>query len=330
MKLGTSYFGNRILRHVAEDMKHLTDKHFTYVVHTFSENDFRFYKDTMKDIVKISRDLGLETIVDPWGVGKVFGGEAFSEYISRKPEICQILSDGKPSANACLNNPIFRSFMHEWIDAAVAAKPDYLFWDEPHFYLSNWMGGRPDTWGCRCTCCKKKFEEQYNKALPETETDEVKEFKHKSMLDFLQEMINYTHEAGVKNSLCTLPLSAGKEKAFMELASLKNLDNFGTDPYWYAFKKDAAEYVRDFSEKVVKCCTEKNLEGHIWIQGFSVPEGREEEIYTAVDEAVKAGVRDLAVWGFDACSFISCIKPANPKKTWDIICDAFGRVKDLD
>jgi len=330
MKLGCSYFGNRILRHVAEDMKSLAEKHFTYVVHTFSENDYFFYRDTIGEIVKITKDCGMEAVIDPWGVGKIFGGEAFSVYITTHPEVCQILDDGKTSGNACPNHPGFRSFMKEWIDAAIRTGADYLFWDEPHFYLPGWMGGRPDTWGCRCRYCREKYQEKYGSPMPEGETDEVKQFKHECILDFLQEMINYTHAGGGKNSLCTLPGSARNDQAFMDLASLQNLDNFGTDPYWYAAKRDVREYVGDFSRKVVGACREKNLEGHIWIQGFSIPAGREEEIRTAVELAVKEGVRDLAVWGFDACSHISWIAPADPKKAWNIICDSFASVKDLE
>ncbi|MBN1901721.1 hypothetical protein JW926_10400 [Candidatus Sumerlaeota bacterium] len=329
MKIGSSYFGNRIPRHAQKDMQYLVDKHFTYVVHTFSENDYHFYAKTMKEIVKISRDQGLETQIDPWGVGKVFGGEAFSEYIASHPEVCEILSDGKPAGIACPNNPEFRKFMRQWCETAVAAEPDYLFWDEPHFYISGWMGGRPGTWGCRCKFCKVRFEELYGHPLPMEETEEVKEFKHRSIVDFLQEMIDYGHELGVRNSLCILPGSTVKDEWFQELAAMENLDNFGTDPYWYALKKEVKQYVGDFSRKVNKVCREMNREGHIWIQGFKVPGGREEEIQTAVKEAVQSGIRNLAVWGFDACSHISSIAPDNPEKTWDIICNAFGEVKNL-
>ena len=55
MSIGVSYFGNRILRHVASDMMDLADRGFTGVLHTFSENDFNYYHDQMKRIVEVSR-----------------------------------------------------------------------------------------------------------------------------------------------------------------------------------------------------------------------------------------------------------------------------------
>ena len=45
MSIGVSYFGNRILRHVAADMEGLAADGFTGVLHTFSENDLAYYRE---------------------------------------------------------------------------------------------------------------------------------------------------------------------------------------------------------------------------------------------------------------------------------------------
>ena len=47
MAIGVSYFGNRILRHVAADMDDLVRAGFTGVLHTMSENDLAYYRDTI-------------------------------------------------------------------------------------------------------------------------------------------------------------------------------------------------------------------------------------------------------------------------------------------
>ena len=329
MKLGVSYFGNRIPRHVAADMKYLSDNHFTYVVHTFSENDYHFYHGTMKEIMAISRDNGLETFIDPWGVGKIFGGEAFSEFISSQPQVRQILNDGQPAPIACLNNPEFRSFLKKWIDAAAETGSDYVFWDEPHFYIAGWMGGRPGTWGCRCSFCRDKYQSQHGAPMPDVETATVKDFKNDSIRDLLQEMILYAHKLGLKNSLCVLPHSAEDNRALQLLAGMEHLDNYGTDPYWYAFQKDASEYVGTFAKKVVDVTAELGREHHLWIQGFKVPAGREDEIGIAVKAAADAGIRSLAVWGFDACAHMSYIAPGNPVRAWQAVLDAFKSVRDV-
>ena len=49
LKTGVSYFGSRIQRHVREDMRDIREHNCNFVVHTFSETDLEFYKDTMKE-----------------------------------------------------------------------------------------------------------------------------------------------------------------------------------------------------------------------------------------------------------------------------------------
>ncbi|RKX53392.1 MAG: hypothetical protein DRP25_00415, partial [Thermotoga sp.] len=119
MKYGVSYFGNRILKHVEEDMKELKEIGFDVIVHTFSENDHKFYFRTMKDIVKLTRDLGMEVWIDPWGVGGVFGGEAFSNFLIENPSEWQITNRGRAVGSACFNSPKFREYMKRWLEAAV-------------------------------------------------------------------------------------------------------------------------------------------------------------------------------------------------------------------
>jgi len=77
MKLGASYFGNRTLRHVKKDMEKMIEDGCNLVVHTMSEHDIAYHSQTMIDIVKVSRDVGLEVFLDPWGIGRVFGGNHF-------------------------------------------------------------------------------------------------------------------------------------------------------------------------------------------------------------------------------------------------------------
>lgn len=330
MKLGCSYFGNRILRHAREDMRELLECGCTFVVHTFSENDLTFCRDAVADLVAMSRELGLETHIDPWGVGKVFGGEAFTNFGLLHPETLQMVSDGRPAAACCPNHPQFRAFMREWTDAAAATGADVLFWDEPHFYLPHWMGGRPDTWGCCCAVCRQRFEEMFGKPMPDQPTEEVEEFKERCIIEFLSELIAYGHEKGCRNCLCVLP-HGDIEKTTSDwnrFAAIPHLDIFGTDPYWLAANKDLG-YVEAHSRLVKQVCDAHGLEAQVWLQGFRVPAGREPELAQACDAMVAAGVRNIAVWGFDACNHLSWIRPANPALAWQTIKDTFRRLARL-
>jgi hypothetical protein len=79
-----------MLGHFLRDLEEIRGHHCTYVVHTFNENDQAFYRETMREFVQATRDAGLKTWVDPWGVGRVFGGEAFSNFTSTNPDAVQI------------------------------------------------------------------------------------------------------------------------------------------------------------------------------------------------------------------------------------------------
>lgn len=331
MKLGCSYFGNRILRHVREDLREMRDMGCTFVVHTFNENDMTFYAKTMAEIVEASHEMDLEVYIDPWGVGKVFGGESFSNFVMQNTDALQMISDGKPTGAACPNSPKFRSFIREWVDAAAGTGADVIFWDEPHFYLPAWLGGRPDTWGCMCETCQKKFEETMGKPFPKDDNEDLQTFKQASLLEFLSEAIAYAHQKGKKNALCVLPLRGEQHDTgnWERMASIPHLNIFGTDPYWYAFKEDLCTFVGNSSCMVKEICDSHGLEGQLWLQGYKVPAGREEELVQATQLMTNCGITNIAVWGFDACNHISWIRPDNPQLAWAKIKEAFAKVRDL-
>ncbi len=130
----------RIVRHVERDLDDLVRRGFTGVLHTFSENDLAYYRDTMKRIVDASHARGLEVQMNPWGLGRTFGGEAESRFVTMNPDACQVLDDGRRVAAACLNNPRYRAFCAEWADAALDAGADLVFWDEPHWVVPEHVG----------------------------------------------------------------------------------------------------------------------------------------------------------------------------------------------
>ncbi len=331
MKLGCSYFGNRILKHAQQDMRELREFGCSFVVHTFNENDLMFYKQDMIEMVQMSREEGLEVYIDPWGVGKVFGGESFSNFVMQNHDACQMVSDGRAAGCACPNHPRFREFMREWTDAAAETGAEVFFWDEPHFYVVGWVGTRPNTWGCLCDTCRRLFEERFNKPFPTERNDDLNKFQEDCITEFLADVIAYGKSKGRKNALCVLPNKDPEHSTanFERMAAIPHLDIFGTDPYWVSFKKDLRQFVGDNSREVVELCARNGLEPQIWIQNFHVPAGREQEIVEATELIAECGVRNIAVWGFDACRHISWIRPGNPDLAWEKTKEAYRKIRHL-
>lgn len=337
MKLGASYFANRILRHVREDMKKMIDDGCNFVVHTMSEHDITYHSGTMIDIVKTSQEVGLEVFLDPWGVGRVFGGEAFSIFVNTYPNCRQRLNfpEGEIKIyKACLNSKTFRDKMAEWIELAAKTGADGVFWDEPHLFFGEFAplfgDKKRDIWGCSCEACKDIFKEKYGYEMPIDFTDDVKTFRQMTIVNFLEYLANEASKKGLKNSVCLFPTSDPRYGIYEweKVAMLKSMDIFGSDPYWYGYKRDVTEFVRSVSNEVLTLSKRYNKEAQIWIQGYRVPANREKEIITAVDVAYESGIRNIATWSFEGTDCMTYVRSERPDIVWQNVRGAYLKYKN--
>ncbi|MFH1783538.1 MAG: hypothetical protein ABH868_01365 [bacterium] len=324
MKLGVSYFGNRSPKHVARDMEDIAKSNCNFVVHTFSENDLAYYKKAMKEIVSISHDLGLEVYTDPWSVGNVFGGEAFSDFVAKNPDTWQVLSSKEIIPRACLNSEKFRRFMKDWIIAAYEIGSDVIFWDEPHMFLSS----KPDekaVFSCVCELCQKKFKGKFGRPMPSGLTPDVHLFIGETIAGFLKDMSLFSKRHKMKNAVCVY--AKEEYEPFWDIiASIKSIDIFGTDPYWRFAKKSLRPYVTYYTKKVLSVCEKHNKEAQLWIQAVRIPKGCEREIEEAIDIVSKEGIKNIAAWSYHAGGLIDTLASKNPQLVWKTLTGAYGRL----
>lgn len=328
MERGTSYFGVRDPRHAERDLDRFRDRGLDAILHTFSERDRRYYKATMADLVAASHDRDQRVYVNPWGVGRVFGGEALSEFVGRTPDACQVLSTGERVPAACFNDPRFREFVREWTRDAVDIGADVVFWDEPHWFVpSVHEESVPESsWSCRCDACRRQFDAAHGQPLPDAETDRVVAFRERSLLSFLEEMMSLVRDLGAENAVCLLP-GEGRDHGLADwerLAASDHLDVFATDPYWAAFDEPMAAFVGEYTDRVGRIADEYGLESQIWIQGFGLPDDRAavDEVRRATRIAVDGGVDSVFMWGWDACRVISSIAADDAGAVWEAYLDA--------
>lgn len=337
MKLGTSYFGSRIVRHVHEDMKKMTDDGCNFVVHTMSEHDMAYHTGTMADIVKASHDVGLEVFLDPWGIGRVFGGESFSAFVKVYPNCRQRLNfpEGEIKVyKACLNSKTFRDTMVSWIELAAKTGAEGVFWDEPHLFFGEFTplfgGKKRDIWGCTCEVCKDIFKQQYGYEIPVDFTDDVKAFRQTTIVAFLEYLANEAAKKGLKNSVCLFPTTDPRYGIYEweKVAMIKSMDIFGSDPYWYAYQQNVNDFVHRISNEVVRLSKMYRKEPQIWIQGYRVPAQREEEIVTAVDVAYASGIRNIATWSFEGTGCMTYVRSERPDIVWQNVRSAYLKYKN--
>lgn len=329
MSAGCSYFGVRVVRHVARDMADLAARGYTSVLHTFSENDLAYYRETIGEIVAASHAAGLSVQLGPWGLGRTFGGEAESRFVAFHPEACQVLDDGRRVAAACLNNPVYRAFCTEWADAALAAGADSVFWDEPAWVVPVHVGvDDPSRWSCRCAFCAERF----GGSLPSELTPEAQAFREASVVDFLREMVAHVAARGARNTICLLPATEGLHgiSDWNAVASLPGLTTFATDPYWKHWGEPAGPFVRRFARLLRETCDRHGVGAQLWLPSFGLVRDEIPELEAAVAAAREEGVGDLWTWGYEACGHMSKLATPDAPLVWEAISAALTQAPELE
>ena len=324
-RAGVSYFGVRIPRHARRDLEDIAARGYTAVLHTFSENDLAYYRGTMAELVAASHELGLEVQMCPWGVGRTFGGEAESRWVTFHPEACQVLDDGRRVATGCLNQPAYRAFCKKWADAALEAGTDYVFWDEPHWTVPEHVGiDDPARWAC---CCERCRELAGGTPTPE--------FREASLVDFLREMTAHVAARGGKNTICLLPLTEGSHGLgdWDAVASLPALSVLATDPYWKNFDETAASFVGRFGQLLAETAARHGVVAQMWLPSFGLTRDDIPDLEGAVAATRAAGIEDIWTWGYEACAHMTHLATPDSALVWEAVTGALTDgvdFRDLD
>ncbi len=321
-RAGVSYFGVRILRHVRRDLQDIAARGYTSVLHTFSENDLAYYRGTMGEIVAASHELGLEVQMCPWGLGRTFGGEAESRWVTMHPEACQVLDDGRRVATGCLNQPAYRAFCKEWADAALEAGTDYVFWDEPHWTVPAHVGiDDPERWACCCDACRKLAGGKPTQA-----------FRESSLVNFLREVTAHVAARGGKNTICLLPLTEGSHgiRDWDAVAALPGLDVFATDPYWKNFDEAAGSFVGRFATLLAETAARHGVRPQLWVPSFELTREDIPDLESALAAARAAGIDDLWTWGYEACGHMTHLATRDSAVVWEAVTRALTGRPEID
>ena len=308
MKTGVAYFGVRNPEWVRKDMQAIKAAGFDYVLHTFSEEDLQYYPQTMKDIIALSKKEGLGVYANPWGIGRVFGGEAYTELAARNPGMAQVSKDGKKLVAACPNSPEFRGYMKKWIEAVCSCDIETVFWDEPHFYFEK---NNPSLQACYCEHCSGKSRQQ-------------------SLISFLAFLTEEVRKLGKRNSVCLLPpwFPAGLEN-WDEVAELPSVDEVGSDPYWE--KGDTLEKVQksygEVSLRIADLAEKHGKEAQMWIKNYHIEAGTEHFITEATQIASSAGIKNIFAWSYLGSKYMDFLRSESPETVWKTQIKAFSLAK---
>ena len=329
MKLGVSYYGNRIPWRVREDLEEIRRIGCSYVVHTYSEEDLEFYRPAMTEIVRMTRGMGMEAWLDPWGVGQAFGGETYSALVAKDLSVRQTDSTGASLPIACPNQPGFREYLLRWIQSAAELRPDVLFWDEPHFMIYPEPDAGPaKLWACRCLACQQRFQKIHGHPMPERMTDPVRRFKEDSLVETIRFLCEATAAQGLRSSVCLLPITnSSTVNDWAKVAAIPSVQILGSDPYWRPRQSDVGPFVGRFARKIQELAARFGKEGMIWILNFQIPKGEEPTIRTAVEAAYAEGIRNFAAWSYYGAAPMQ-LKAEDPEAVWKTLAAVYGELKN--
>lgn len=325
LKLGISYFGNRIPWRVKEDLKVIRDAGCNTIVHTFSEEDLEFYQPAMREIVAESRAMGLEVWLDPWAVGQVFGGETYSSLVMKELSLRQVSAEGESLPICCLNQAGFQEYLLKWIETAASFQPDGLFWDEPHFFIYPELEAGPPArhWACRCPACQALFRKKFGAPMPDRLTAEVRQFKEESIVNFTRLLADATKARKLQASLCMLPFeNSSTVNDWSMMAAIPSIDIIGTDPYWKPHQPEIGPTVGRYARRIVELAARFKKEPQIWILNFNIPRGEEGKIKEAIDSAWAEGVRNFAAWSYFGSGYIQ-YRAEDPAVVWKTLSDCY-------
>jgi N-acetylmuramic acid 6-phosphate etherase len=302
-------------------MADLAARGYAGVLHTFSENDLAYYRDTMAELVAISHAAGLTVQASPWGLGRTFGGEAESRWVAFHPEECQVLDDGRRVAAACLNSPAYRDFCKEWADWVLECGVDSVFWDEPAWVVPQHVGvDDPARWTCRCDRCAERF----GGPIPAEPTPEVQAFREASVVDFLREMLAHVTARSGASAICLLPATEGTQGLadWNAVASLPGLATLVTDPYWKHWDDSAESFVRRFARLLRETADRHGVDAQLWVPSFGLTREDIPDLEAAIVAAREEGVDDLWTWGYEACRHMTPLATPDAPLVWEAVSSA--------
>lgn len=316
MKLGVTYLGNRFVRHYAErDLPEIVEAGCDYVVHTFSEYDLAFHSGEIGALVEATHQAGLEAWLDCWGLGRLFAGEAFSDFLLRHPASWQVRPDGERVPVACPNAPAFRELLRAWVEAAAGAGADAVFFDDPL---------APAEVTCVCDSCREAL-------AVLSEADEPggaglaggRTALQLGLIGLMEDACGSAQALGLRTVVGVLPGPSLSE----QLAAARAAEVVAVSPLWRAHGQPVSPYVFDACAAVAAACRDSRQEPMAWLQAFSIPAGREDEITRAAEAMAGAGIANVSTWCYRAGEQMTAIRSEQAQAAWETVVAAYRSLK---
>lgn len=332
-----SYYGLNYVEHAEKDFREMKEHGCNTVILAVTEFDFNFWRPNIPHIVDKAHELGLKVLLDPWGIGKYFGGEQVSIFLQNNVENRQVSAlTGEKLPYACFNTNSFRDYFHHFcLSLAQEAGADGFFWDEPHYAFprsyASITGGVADDWSCRCNVCKKKFSDYYGYEMPQVMNDDVKQFRWREALVILHDTSKSIKALDMNQEITCCVHATLNSYYVTEHRGYDNWDMVASCPFFDVFSTTIISW--DLPESFFDQITKRTVEvaqrhgklSERWIMGYYKQPTDLSQIDRVVDLYESYGVDRLSAWTYRG-GYGTVLAAPDALKLWDRIGENYKRV----
>lgn len=334
---GVSYYGLSYPEHAKCDFQEMISHNCTAVILALSEFDIDFWFPNIVRITEVAKELGLTVYLDPWGVGKWFGGEPPSLFLTNNTanrQVSALTEESLPAA--CFNTKAFRDYFYDICEKLAYHVPaDGFFWDEPHYALpksyASITGGAGDDWSCRCPVCQRRFEELYGYAMPRQLTGEVINFRQDQAMEIL-ETASRKIKAIRHDSKITCCVHATLGTYYVtEKRGYDNWDKVGRCEAFDVFSTTIISYqlpmsfFQSITQRTLDTARKYGRKSQRWIMGYYQEPENLQQIRQVVELYAEMGTDSLFAWTYRGGHGTVLAAP-RALEVWDALGDAYGQV----
>lgn len=332
-----SYYGLGYVEHAARDFQEMAEHGCTTVILAVTEFDFDFWRPNIPNIVDKAHELGLRVLIDPWGIGKFFGGEQVSLFLQNNIENRQVSAmTGEKLPFACFNTPAFRDYFQNFcLSLARETNADGFFWDEPHYALpksyGSITGSGGEDWACRCNVCKGKFKDYYGYKMPRIMNDDVKQFRWREALFILEDTSRKIKEINPQSEITCCVHATLNTYYVTEQRGYDNWDMVAASPYFDVFSTTIINwelpprFFEHITRRTVEIAQKYGKPSERWLMGYYKQPEDLAQIDQTVDLYESLGVDRLATWTYRG-GYGTVLAAPDALKVWKRIGDNYKRV----
>lgn len=275
------------------------------IIDFYEEETLYWHEKDLQKALKLAHENGLKVYCGFCRFGNAFAGTRWvpSFFACRNPQTHVVDREGKRRGLCCVNNEEFRNWYFRTTEELLSRfDVDGVQFDEP----------KGIDLVCYCTTCQSMG--------ASTDEEDLRRLRSESIVRFLGDGC-YSVKKINRESRTMLVAMRGDRHLFEPMAAIKQLDVFGSDPYWLYLHEDLS-FLRSESQFIMEITQRYNKGAQIWVQNFAIPKNKEKEVQEAFD--IVASFRPSQL-----CAFHDIMQNEDADAVWELTKEAFLQIKKV-